>query len=80
MCLMKHNLTLKIDDELLYQAKVAAVKRRKSLSQLVRDYLVLLVSQTSDAKDLARRRIREAGRQGCYTIEARTSRDDLHDR
>lgn len=39
---MKTKLTLRLDDELIREAKVQAKKRGKSVSQLVADYFTVL--------------------------------------
>ncbi|OGH56910.1 MAG: hypothetical protein A3G34_15990 [Candidatus Lindowbacteria bacterium RIFCSPLOWO2_12_FULL_62_27] len=77
---MKQNLTLRLDDDLMYRAKIMAAKQRKSLSELVRDYLRRLVTQSPDTKEEALRLLRQDFAKGLYRVDRRVSRDELHER
>lgn len=48
------NLTLSIDDDLLKQSRLYAVRHDTSVNSLVRDYLETLVSQAKDAEQAER--------------------------
>lgn len=44
------NITVSVDDDLYHEARIEAARRRKSLSALVREFLVGLRSPTTEAK------------------------------
>ena len=77
---MKKNLTLKLDGELLRQAKVLAARKGTSVSRLVADQLESLLSQDQryeTARRRALRRLREGYDLGWTKPE---DRGELHDR
>ena len=78
--LMKQNLTLKLDDELLYRAKIVAAQKRKSLSALVRDFLTDMVTQRPQPKDQALSRLKAVFATGLYCVKEKAARDELHNR
>ncbi len=74
------NITIKIDSDLVQQAKVLAAKRGTSLSRLVADQLLVMVREDQTyaaAKCRALRRLKRG-----YDLDWKkpASRDDLHDR
>ena len=74
------NITLKVDDDLLREAKVLAAKQGTSVSRLVAEQLEKLVQR--DARyDAARRRALKRLATG-YDLgwQAPRSRDELHER
>jgi hypothetical protein len=77
---MKTNVTLKLDADLLREARVIAAEEGRSVSALLTERLELLVSERK-AFDRARRRALARLRQG---LDLRwtppRSRDDLHER
>ena len=77
---VKQNLTLAIDEDLLFAARKVALDQHTSVNQLVREYLAALVEEPN-GRQLARRRLRKAFEKGLIRVGDRTwSRDDLHDR
>jgi len=76
----KQNLTLVIEEDLLLAARKLALDRRTSVSQLVRDYLTMLVQEPSRRR-LARARLTKAFETGLVEVgDRKWSRDDLYDR
>ena len=78
------NITVTVDDELYYRARVRAAERRSTVSALVRDYLVRIVEEGSAFETLQREqneliaRIR-AARAG-FSGADRLAREEVHDR
>jgi hypothetical protein len=71
---------LVIEEDLLRAARKAALDQNTSVNQLVRDYLVSVVEETSRRR-LARARLKGAFQKGVVDIGDRTwSRDSLYDR
>jgi len=74
------NITLKIDDELLRQAKIVAAQEDTSLSALVASQIEQLVRKRQDyeaARRTAKALMRQAKPRGW---QRPTSRDELHER
>ncbi len=75
---MMRNLTLAIEDDLLFKARKLALERRTTVNQLVRDYLTALVNQEGR---LRKARLRSALAKGLVEVGPRTwKREDLYDR
>jgi hypothetical protein len=77
---MKTNVTLKVDEELLQEAKVMAARQGTSLSRMLSETLEEMVRRELEyerAKERALRRLRRASDLG-FTRPA--SRDALHER
>jgi hypothetical protein len=73
------NITLKVDDELLREARILAAKRGTSVSRLVAEQLETLVSR--DARyEAARRRALRRLASGYDLRFVPGSRDELHER
>lgn len=77
---MKTNLTLRIDEELVREAKVLAARRGSSVSRLVAEQLEEL-TRRDRAYEAARRRAEARLHQG-FDLQWSpvASRDELHDR
>mgnify|MGYP000303682096 CR=1 FL=1 len=76
----KQNLTLVVDEDLLLAARKAALDRRTSVNQLVRDFLASL-AQEPLRRHLARVRLEAALEKGLVEVGPRTwTRDELYDR
>jgi hypothetical protein len=77
---MKTNLTLRIDEELVREAKILAARRGSSVSRLVAEQLEEL-TRRERAYEAARRRA-EARLKTGYDLQwsPAASRDELHDR
>ena len=77
---VKRNLTLTVDEDILLEARVAAARRRTSLSNLVRGFLTQLAGE-SERRASSWRRVRgllenPPGRVGGKL----PGRDELHER
>lgn len=77
---MKTNVTLKLDADLLREARVIAAEEGRSISALVSDRLEAIVRERK-AFDKARRRAMARLREG-FDLQwtPSKSRDDLHER
>ena len=77
---MKTNLTIKLEKELVREAKVLAAKRGTSVSRMMAEQLELLVRQDQSYATARRRALRrlEKGYELQWTKPA--SRDQLHER
>ncbi|MEA5446847.1 DUF6364 family protein [Gammaproteobacteria bacterium AB-CW1] len=76
---MKRNITLRLDEELIRQAKVLAARESTSLNRLVVRELSRLVGR-DQARERARRRALRAMEEGIPMGGGRVSRDELHER
>ena len=77
---MKMNITLKLDADLLREARVLAAEEGRSLSALLTDRLEALIRERK-AFDRARRRALARLREGLdLRWTAPRSRDELHER
>lgn len=74
------NITVSLDDETYRRARVIAAERDTSVSALVKQFLVELASEESEAERLKREE--RALRQSISDFDAsdRLSRDDVHRR
>lgn len=84
---MKHSkkgrrVTLSLDEQTYFRARVAAAERGTSVSALVRSYLESLGSGDSEAHRARLRRVEGELRARITSFRAadRLSRDELHDR
>ena len=83
-CETMKNITVSVDDELYHRARVKAAERRRSLSALVRDYLVRLTEeepafarmQREQNEVIARIRADHPG----FSAGSRLPRDEVHER
>lgn len=79
MCTMK-NLTLRIEEDVLAQARQIASEHTTSVNALIREYLNDLVRQKS-RQEIARKELSALCRKSTAVIGSRTwTRDELHDR
>jgi hypothetical protein len=76
---MKTNITLKLDAELLREARVFAAEEGRSVSALLADRLEAMVRERK-AFERARQRALARLRRGIDLQWAPGSRDDLHER
>lgn len=77
---MKQNITLSIEKELIQKAKILAVQRHSSISQMLSDELKKMVSDAERYK-MAKKRALNIMKKGFHLgggIAA--SREELHDR
>ncbi len=78
------NITVSVNDELYHRARVRAAEKRRSLSALVREYLVRMTEeepgfermQRDQNQAIARIRADHAG----HSAAARMTRDEVHER
>jgi hypothetical protein len=77
---MKQNITLSIEKELLKKAKLLAAKKETSVSRLLTEKLVKMVSE-DDQYDLAKKRALTILKQG-FHLGGRiiAKREELHER
>ena len=77
---MKRNLTLTIDSEILEGARVAAAKRKSTLTGLIREFLMHTAGQ-DQAKEASLKRLQKVMRaKPLGTGSSRWTRQDLHAR
>jgi hypothetical protein len=74
------NLTLKIDDALLRDAKVLAARRGTSVSRLAAEQLEELVRQDKNYEAARRRAVQRLDRGLDLGLTPPASRDELHER
>ena len=76
---MKQNITLKLDKEVLQQARVLAAQRSTSISQMLSDELTRIVKQ-AEVFESARRAALVDLKRSFSLGGKRTPRDELHER
>lgn len=77
---MPRNITLTLDDELIYKARVLAARRNRSISALLREELSRLVAE-DEAYETAKRAALERLARGAHLGGGPLpGRDELHDR
>ena len=76
---MKTNVTLKLDADLLREARVAAAEEGRSMSALLTDRLEAMVRERK-AFEMARRRAIARLRKGLDLQWTPAGRDELHER
>lgn len=77
---MKRNLTPAIEEELLEKTRILAVRRRTTVTRIVRDHLRRLVEADDAAQD-ARRRLKARMRRPGLDVGPRTwTREALRER
>ena len=78
------NITVSVNDDLYYRARVKAAEKRSTVSALVRRYLTDLVEETPDVEQLARERAELIAviraRHPGFSAGERLSRERAHDR
>lgn len=79
LCIMK-NITLRVDEDILMQARKVAAEQSTSVNAMVRDFLEDL-SRRESRKESARREILDLCRRSKVTVGGQTwSREDLYER
>jgi hypothetical protein len=78
----RRNVTLSLSNDLLYKAKLAAVKQDKSLSEFMREALEEKVQKTPGYKKAKRRQFKMLGMKLDLGTEGEIhiTREDLHER
>ena len=74
------NITVSVDDDTYRRARVKAAERDTSVSALVKQFLVGLAADESDAERLARQERELRGRIDRFRAADRLPRDELHRR
>jgi len=74
------NITLKVDDELLREAKILAAKRGTSVSRLVAEQIETLVQKDSRYDTARRRALKRLATGYDLRFTPPQSRDELHER
>ncbi len=77
---MKTNVTLKLEKELVREAKVLAARRGTSVSRMMAEQLALLVRQDQRYESASRRALRRLQEGYDLNWVKSASRDELHDR
>ena len=77
---MKKNLTLAIEESTLDQARLAAAQRKKTLTGMVRDYLVSIAQEDQQRKSSLERLLKAMNSKPIRVGKALGSRDELHAR
>ena len=77
---LRQNVTVVIEEDLLFAARRVALDQRTSVNQLVREYLTALVEDPGKRR-IARARLKNTFKKGLVKVGERTwSRDDLYGR
>jgi uncharacterized protein DUF6364 len=76
----KRNLTLAIEEEILHRARVVAATRRRSLTDLVREFLRGIAREDREREASLRRLRRGMAEKPLVVGRARWKRADLHGR
>lgn len=77
---MRRNLTLSLDEDVLYKARMVCQKRKTTLTQVIRDYLEKLVKQDDEYME-ASKFIEEKMKQRPIWVGKKTwTREELHER
>ena len=74
------NITLKVDDELLREAKILAARQGTSVSRMVAEQLEKLVQRESRYEEARRRALKRLARGYDLGWKPPRSRDELHER
>ena len=74
------NITVSLDDEVYRQARIRAAERDTSVSAMVRQFLVGLAAEESEADRLKREEARLRDSIRAFTAADRVDRDALHRR
>ena len=74
------NITVSLDDDVYRQARIRAAERDTSVSALVREFLVRLASEESEANRLKREEARLRDSIRAFRAADRIGRDELHRR
>jgi hypothetical protein len=77
---MKKNLTLAIEETTLDQARLAAAQRKKTLTGMVRDFLVSIAQEDQLRKSSLERLLKTMNAKPLRVGKALGHRDDLHAR
>lgn len=77
---MKRNLTLAIEESLIQRARMVAVKRHRSLTDLIREYLERLATDDDQRAQALRRLKKEMTKRSIQVGSRSWSRDELHER
>lgn len=77
---MKRNLTLAIDEKLLEQARIVAVKQRTSLTQMVRNFLESTVKNDTAFQAAREHLLGLIATPPLIVGAKRWTRDELHER
>ena len=77
---MRRNLTLSLDEDVLYKARMVCQKRKTTLTQVIRNYLEKLVKQDDEYME-AWKFIEEKMKQRPIWVGKKTwTREELHER
>jgi plasmid stability protein len=74
------NITVSLDDETYRRARICAAERGTSVSAMVRQFLLQLASEESEAERLKREEARLRDSIQAFRAADRVGRDELHRR
>jgi len=77
---MKSNVTLRIDDKLVREAKILAARRGTSLSRLMAEELEQIVNRDKSYEKAMSLALKDMDKAPALGFEAHSTRDDLHER
>lgn len=74
------NITVSVDDDIYRRARIKAAERDSSISALVRQFLIDLARDESEAERLKREEAALRASIRTFRASDRLSRDDVHER
>ena len=77
---MKRSLTLAIEEEILDRARLAALKRKQTLTKLVRDFLTRLAGEDREREASIRRLVKLMKSRPIEVGPVTWKREDLYER
>jgi plasmid stability protein len=77
---MKRNITLKLDDELLREARVVAARQRTSVSAFITELLQARLEDEAGYEQARKRALARIRKGYEFEWSAPASRDELHER
>ncbi len=77
---MKNNVTLRIEEELIREAKILAARRGTSLSRLMAEELQQLVQRDQAYEKAMKLALRDMDKAPALGFQGTATRDELHER
>lgn len=75
------NITLSVDDEILKKARKIAIDKNTTLTEMIREYLKVIVKRSSTERDRAVKALERSFRKHSRDMGPRTwTRESLYDR
>lgn len=76
----RRNLTLAIDEDLLQRARIAAARKRTTVTRMVREYLTSVAQQDIESERAIERLEERMAHPPLAVGDRRWTRDELHER